>query len=109
MTLKVEQKGATQTLSAHWQDPESGEALEEQVLAGAKDISFSYFVIIDGAGWQAWRSSWQTPQQLPSGVLMRFHYPELGGPIDIVVKTTGRMPEACILLPADKACRYGSR
>ncbi|OWJ64352.1 prepilin-type N-terminal cleavage/methylation domain-containing protein [Inquilinus limosus] len=102
LTLRVVQSGGRAALRLSWTDPATGAAREETVLDGARSIRLSYFAAGGNGGW---RSDWARPWALPAAVLLRVDAPEIGSPIDLIARTRARLPEACLLLPQEPACR----
>lgn len=105
LTLNVVQADGRASLRLSWADPGTGTAREETVLAGARSIRLSYFAAGNSGG--GWRSDWARPWALPAAVLLRVDAPELGPPIDLIGRTRARLPEACLALPQEPACRPG--
>ncbi|MGO4126610.1 prepilin-type N-terminal cleavage/methylation domain-containing protein [Inquilinus sp. YAF38] len=105
LTLRVVQADGRAALRLAWTDPGTGAAREETVMEGARSIRLSYFAAGSSGG--AWRSEWARPWALPAAVLLRVDVPELGAPIDLIGRTRARLPEACLALPQEPACRPG--
>ncbi|WP_026873684.1 prepilin-type N-terminal cleavage/methylation domain-containing protein [Inquilinus limosus] len=105
LTLRVVQADGRAALRLSWTDPGTGTAREETVLDGARSIRLSYFATGGNGG--SWRSDWARPWALPAAVLLRIDAPELGPPIDLIARTRARLPEACLALPQEPACRPG--
>lgn len=105
LTLRVVDSDGQAALRLSWSDPETGTAREETVLDGARSIRLSYFSAGNNGG--SWRPDWARPWALPAAVLLRIDAPELGPPIDLIARTRARLPEACLLLPQEPACRPG--
>lgn len=106
MTLAVVAAGETADLVLAWADAETGETRREVVLEGARALTFAYFGGRGGAP-AAWQGGWRWPRLLPKGVLLRVDLPALGPPVDIVVRTTAELPQACLAMPHEPACRRG--
>ena len=106
MTLQIVQAGETADLVLAWADAETGEARREVVLEGARGLTFAYFGG-RGAAPAVWQGGWRWPRLLPKGVLLRVDLPALGPPVDIVVRTTAELPQACLAMPHEPACRRG--
>ncbi|MGK9230389.1 prepilin-type N-terminal cleavage/methylation domain-containing protein [Inquilinus limosus] len=104
LTLRVVQADGRAALRLSWADPATGAAREETVLEGARSVRLSYFGTGSAGGW---RSDWARPWALPAAVLLRIDAPELGPPIDLIARTRARLPEACLALPQEPACRPG--
>jgi general secretion pathway protein J len=105
LTLRVVSTDGRSALLLAWTDPGTGTAREETVLEGVRSIRLSYFAPGSGSG--NWRSEWARPWALPAAVLLRVDAPELGAPIDLIGRTRARLPEACLALPQEPACRPG--
>ncbi|MDR6290872.1 general secretion pathway protein J [Inquilinus ginsengisoli] len=107
LTLRVVQGDGHAALRLAWADPETGATREETVLAGARSIRLSYFNPGRPGTAGGWRPDWGRRWALPAAILLRVDAPELGPPIDLIAHTRARLPEACLLLPQEPACRPG--
>jgi prepilin-type N-terminal cleavage/methylation domain-containing protein len=107
LTLRIIAEDGHAALRLAWADPETGAAREETVLAGARSIRLSYFNPGRSGAGGGWRPDWARRWALPAAILLRVDAPELGPPIDLIAHTRARLPEACLLLPQEPACRPG--
>lgn len=105
LTWRPGQPEGEGVLLLRWNDPHSKVLREETILQGARALSFSYFVEDRDRTNAAWRSEWTDRESLPLAVLLRIEIPALGPALEIVERSTGRMPSACAGLPHEAACR----
>lgn len=104
LRLRIRGAGEAKQLVLEWDDPQSGKSLSEVVYAAAKDMRFRYFLRGTDTG-PSWSPDWVAPSILPAAIGLTIEDEVLGPPLEIVVRTAGSLPAACILLPADPACQ----
>lgn len=110
MALRTERRAEGMALLFDWSEPSGDERREETVIEGARAITFAYFgtpATAEGvaAPPPAWLPVWHGTQALPQAVYLRLDLPALGEPVELIARPRSRLPDACLLLPAEPGCR----
>lgn len=106
LALIVRESAGAKNIVLEWNDPQSGDLRSETVLAGVRAARFRY---IDRRpdGSIASSENWGEAGRLPTAIALAVEDDVPGPPLEIIVRTEGRLPAACVLLPADPARQAG--
>lgn len=105
LTVERDAGAATLTLSSHAETGGDGDR-KVTLLAGAKEVSFAYAEIVDGA--LNWSDVWQSRGTLPALIRVRANLPPGASQWpDLVVRPRIDRAAGCIFDPVSFECRRG--